>query len=157
MSKNIDKSLCVPRMNKIYTEEKIIYIFWKFCVGKVDRVDFEPIIDKETGVEDAKFQKAFIYMSNEIKKWNFEQLHYNEKEGSYTLYPYRVPHTKYANNINTNNNEKDNDNDSMVLNNNPSPIPYANTTMNIHQLHHKNLLLEQKIQQLEGQILSLPN
>ena len=136
MSKNIDKSL---------------------CVGIVDRVDFEPIIDKETGVEDAKFQKAFIYMSNEIKKWNFEQLHYNEKEGSYTLYPYRVPHTKYANNINTNNNEKDNDNDSMVLNNNPSPIHYANTTMNIHQLHHKNLLLEQKIQQLEGQILSLPN
>ena len=157
MSKNIDKSLCVPRMNKIYTEEKIIYIFWKFCIGKVDRVDFEPIINEETGQEDSKFQKAFIYMSNEINSWNFEQLQYNEKEGSYTLYPYRVPYKIYANNINTNSSENDNDNDNMMLNKNPSPIPYANTTMNVHQLHHKNVLLEKKIQDLEQKITDLPN
>lgn len=154
MSTNMNKSFCVPRINKRYTDEIIKYLFWKFCVGQVDRVDFELIIDEETGVEDSNFQKACVYMSSEF---NVEQLYYNEKERSYILYPYRIPHKKYINNINTNTDERENDNDCFLLYNNPSPIPYTNTTMNVHQLHHKNLLLEQKIKELEKQIATLSN
>lgn len=93
-------------------------------------------------------------MSNEF---NDDQLHYNETEGSYTLYPYRIPHKKYTNNINTNTDERENDKDCFLLYNNPTPIPYSNTTMNVHQLHHKNLLMEQKIKELEKRIADLSN
>ncbi len=157
MSKSINKSLYVPRINKSFNADKIINIFWLFNVGKVDRVDFMPIIDPETGIEDTKFQKAFIYMSDICNAWNFEQLKYNETEGSYTLFPYRVPYKKYPNNININNTERDNDNDVMSLKNNPKPIPYADTTLNVHQLYHNNLQLEEKIIGLEREILELKN
>lgn len=86
MSYDIAKSLNVPRINKYYTEDRIKFIFWKFGVGKVDRVDFEPI--------DNTFQQAFIYLDTECSEFNFKYLYYNEKEGSYSIHPYRVLYNK---------------------------------------------------------------
>lgn len=86
MSSNTAKSLHVPRVNKYYTEDRIKSIFWKFGVGKVDRVDFESI--------DNTFQQAFIYLDTKCSELNFKYLHYNEKEGSYSIHPYRVLYNK---------------------------------------------------------------
>jgi hypothetical protein len=86
MLSNISKSLHVAKINKYYTEDMIKFLFWKFGVGKVDRVDFESI--------DNTFQEAFIYMDKECSELNFKYLHYNEKDGSYSIHPYRVLHNK---------------------------------------------------------------
>ena len=133
---NINKSLYVPRVNKKYTEDQLAYIFWKFNIGKIDRIDFEPM-------NNTDFQKAYIYLSNELTSWNFEQLVYNETDKSHRLYLNEIPYQPQNSNSSSN---------FIDLYNNPTPIPYANTTYNTHQLYHKNLLLEEKIRELEKQI-----
>jgi len=38
------ESLTIERIKRCYTEDIIINIFWKYFLGKVYRVDFEPIV-----------------------------------------------------------------------------------------------------------------
>ena len=142
MAANINKSLYVPRINKFYDKDSIKNIFWKFNIGKVDRIDFVPIINVDSGIEDTTFQQAFIYMAESCSSWNFDLIQHNKKTGSYSLFPYRVPYKKYDN-------DNDNDNDCLSLYNNKTPIPYSTTNLNVHQLSHNNSILEEKIIKLE--------
>ena len=153
MAANINKSLYVPRINKFYDKDSIKNIFWKFNIGKVDRIDFVPIINVDSGIEDTTFQQAFIYMAESCSSWNFDLIQHNKKAGSYSLFPYRVPYKKYNNNDNNDNN--DNNNDCLSLYNNKIPIPYSITNLNVHQLSHNNSILEEKIIKLEKEICYL--
>ena len=112
-------SLTIERIKKIYTEDIIINIFWKNFLGKVYRVDFEPI---ET---DSEYQTATIY-KDEKYEWSVEVIKSINETGNFVLY-----HTNF-----------DGSNDCWTMKKCPNPIPMATTTRNIHQLDHENNVLK---------------
>lgn len=148
---NTEFSIYIPTLRKQYRVEYIIYLFWVFGLGNVDRIDFVPIMkskleaaDLEEGelpelIEDTKFRQAFLYIRHNTE-WAAELVQTIEEHGSYRFYPYKVAHE----NINGNPNEY------WVIRKNTSPIPYATTDLNIHQLANNNALLEARLAELEA-------
>ena len=140
MTEQITQSLCIPEIENTFSEDNIIYICWKFSMGNVDRVDFEPHPEKLGS------NIAYVYLSKECRDWNFEQLHYNTEDDSYKLYLHNIPFQTQPQMVNDR---------FITFYKNPHPTPYAKTKLNIHQLFNKNVQLEDKIHQLEKQIAEL--
>jgi hypothetical protein len=107
-------------------------IFWKYFLGKVYRVDFEPIIDIETGLINEEYQTATIYR-DEKYEWSEDILKSINQTGNFVLY-----HTNF-----------DGSNDCWTMKKCPNSIPRATTTRNIHQLDHENNVLKNRIAELE--------
>lgn len=140
MTEQIIQSLCIPEIENAFSEDNIIYICWKFGMGNVDRVDFEPHPEKSGS------NIAYVYLSKECREWNFEQLHYNTEDDSYKLYIHNIPFQTQPQTVNDR---------FITFYKNPHPTPYAKTKLNIHQLSNNNLQLRDKIHQLEKQIAEL--
>jgi hypothetical protein len=122
-------SLTIQRIKRCYTEDIIINIFWKYFLGKVYRVDFEPI---ET---DSEYQTATIY-KDEKYEWSVEIIKSINETGNFVLY-----HTNF-----------DGSNDCWTMYKNANSIPRATTTRNIHQLQHENNALKARIAELEKEL-----
>jgi len=122
-------SLTIERIKISYTEDIIKNIFWKYFLGKVYRVDFEPI---ET---DSEYQTATIYR-DEKYEWSVEIIKSINETGNFILY-----HTNF-----------DGSNDCWTMYKNANPIPSATTTRNIHQLQHENNALKARIAELEKEL-----
>ncbi len=122
-------SLTIERIKISYTEDIIKNIFWKYFLGKVYRVDFEPI---ET---DSEYQTATIYR-DEKYEWSVEIIKSINETGNFILY-----HTNF-----------DGSNDCWTMYKNANPIPSATTTRNIHQLQHENKALKARIAELEKEL-----
>lgn len=147
---NTEFSIYIPTLRKQYRVEYIIYLFWVFGLGNVDRVDFVPIMkskndaaDQEEGelpelVEDTKFRQAFLYIRRNTE-WAAELVKAIEEHGSYRFYPYKVARENITGNPN----------EYWAIRKNTNPIPYATTELNIHQLANNNTLLEARIAELE--------
>ena len=123
------KSLTIQRIKKCYTEDVIINIFWKYFLGKVYRVDFEPI---ETSSE---YQTATIYRDEKCE-WSEEIIKSINQTGNFILY-----HTNF-----------DGSNDCWTMKKTINPIPRATTSRNIHQLDHENSVLKARIAELEREL-----
>ena len=123
------KSLTIERIKKIYTEDIIINIFWKYFLGKVYRVDFVPI---ETETE---YQTATIYRDEKCE-WSEEIIKSINETGNFVFY-----------HINFNGS-----NDCWTMKKCSNPIPRATTTRNIHQLDHENSELKARIAELEKEL-----
>ena len=136
----MNNSLCIPEIENSFSEDNIIYICWKFGIGNIDRVDFEPHPEK------ANSNIAYVYLSKEFQEWNFEQLHYNKENDSYKLYLHNIPFETQP---------KTTSDRFITFHKNPHPTPYAKTKLNIHQLFNKNLRLEEKNLRLEEKNLRL--
>jgi hypothetical protein len=125
-------SLTIELLKRNYTEDMIINVFWKYFLGKVYRVDFEPIIDIETGLINQEYQTATIY-KDEKCEWSEEIIKSVNQTGNFVLY-----HTNF-----------DRTNECWTMYKNTNPIPRATTSRNIHQLDHENNTLKDRIAELE--------
>ena len=125
-------SVTIELLKRNYTEDMIINVFWKYFLGKVYRVDFEPIIDIETGLINQEYQTATIY-KDEKCEWSEEIIKSVNQTGNFVLY-----HTNF-----------DRTNECWTMYKNTNPIPRAMTTRNIHQLQHENNVLKDRIAELE--------
>ena len=125
-------SVTIELLKRNYTEDMIINVFWKYFLGKVYRVDFEPIIDIETGLINQEYQTATIY-KDEKCEWSEEIIKSVNQTGNFVLY-----HTNF-----------DRTNECWTMYKNTNPIPRATTTRNIHQLQHENNVLKDRIAELE--------
>jgi hypothetical protein len=125
-------SLTIELLKRNYTEDMIINVFWKYFLGKVYRVDFEPIIDIETGLINQEYQTATIY-KDEKCEWSEEIIKSVNQTGNFVLY-----HTNF-----------DRTNECWTMYKNTNPIPRATTSRNIHQLQHENNTLKDRIAELE--------
>jgi len=140
-----DYSLYIPTINKKYSADYIIYLFWKFFLGNVDRIDFVPIMKqpkdpKKEPFEDTTFWQAFIYIRPNTTWGKFMSDSIN-KDGSYRFYP--NPEKQGA------------PSEYWLILKNKMPVPYAQTHLNIHQLAHNNSLLETKVSEMELEIAAL--
>lgn len=133
-------SLYIPTINKKYTVEVIINTFWKLFIGNVDRIDFVPIIKtrNDEEVEDPNFRQAFIYIRPGAN-WGEFVTDAIEKSGSFRLFPHQETQNK----------------EYWLLLKNKNPVPYATTTLNVHQLVHNNSLLETKVAEMEQEMLKM--
>jgi hypothetical protein len=64
-SSNSDFSLYIPTLKISYSEDKVKLLFWKNGLGKVDRIDFVPIMKTFNDSEPKEcqnFKRAFIYI-----------------------------------------------------------------------------------------------
>lgn len=134
-----DYSLYIPTINKKYSAELIINNFWKCFMGNVDRIDFVPIMKqpkdpKKEPFEDPNFWQAFIYVRPRTT-WASFVTDSIENAGSYRFYPY--PEKQGA------------PSEYWLILKNKTPVPYAQTHLNVHQLAHNNSLLEAKISEME--------
>jgi hypothetical protein len=122
-----------------YDANKVIYIFRKFNLGKVDRVDFVPIMNNVEGKteleEDKRFKQAFIYIES-YSYWHPDIISAIKEEKPYKFYP-------------------NNDSSYWLLLKNKKPVPFAITPLNIHQLAHNNELLETKVSDMEKEMLKM--
>lgn len=135
------ESLTIERIRRCYTEDMIINIFWKYFMGKVYRVDFEPIVyDDVPGTWNFEYQKATIY-KDEKCEWSDEIIKSINKTGNFVLY-----YTNF-----------DGSNDCWTMYKNTNPIPRATTLGNIHQLQHNNKLLNAHINKLEKELSEVKN
>lgn len=125
-------SLTIERIKKTYTEDMIINVFWKYFLGKVYRVDFEPI------KANSEYQTATIY-KDEKYEWSVEVIKSINETGNFVLY-----HTNF-----------DGSNDCWTMKKCPNPIPMATTTRNIHQLDHENNILKYENGSLKALIAAL--
>jgi hypothetical protein len=132
-------SLYIPTLKVSYDANKVIYIFRKFNLGKVDRVDFVPIMNNVEGKteleEDKRFKQAFIYIES-YSYWHPDIISAIKEEKPYKFYP-------------------NNDSSYWLLLKNKKPVPFAITPLNIHQLAHNNELLETKVSDMEKEMLKM--
>ena len=125
-------SLTIELLKRNYTEDMIINVFWKYFLGKIYRVDFESIIDIETGLINQEYHTATIY-KDEKCEWSEEIIKSVNQTGNFVLY-----HTNF-----------DRTNECWTMYKNTNPIARATTTRNIHQLEHENNVLKDRIAELE--------
>ena len=141
-------SLYIPSVKMSYGVDNISYILWKFNLGRVNRVDFVPIMKPVEGkdpVEDTKYKQVFVYIDPKTV-WNPELLQTIEDKGSYRLYPNREQQSFL---------HLQDDKEYWIFLKNKSPVPYSTTTLNVHQLAHNMTLLETKHLELEEEMATL--
>jgi hypothetical protein len=149
-----DYSLYIPTLNKKYSAEIIINIFWKFFIGNVDRIDFVPIMKqpkdpKKEPFEDSNFWQAFIYVRPNTT-WAKIVMDAIDTNGSYRFYPnQKTAYTHFSSPSECSTNQP-NPNEYWVILKNNNPVPYTQTHLNVHQLAHNNTLLEAKASELEA-------
>ena len=64
-SSNSEFSLYIPTLKISYSEDKVKLLFWKNGLGKVDRIDFVPIMKTFNDSEPKEcqyFKRAFLYI-----------------------------------------------------------------------------------------------
>jgi hypothetical protein len=127
-SSNEIKSICIPRLPILYTENDVKYTFKLLGIGEVNRVDFVPIHNHKN------FQLAFVH---------FDFFYDTAIAQEIQNYLYNNIACKL---------DVDNSTFWWILNNN-HPIP--ETKLNIHQLAENIRLLEEKVKQQEETILRL--
>lgn len=140
-SSNAASSLYIPSVKLSYSVEKIVFLFWKHGLGKVDRVDFVPII-RANDKECANFKQAFLYVDPR-SSWHPDIV--KSIEGGI---PYRV----YPNREETFDHLRDEKEYWLILKN-KSPVPYATTTLNVHQLANNLALLEEQLAEREARLV----
>lgn len=135
-------SLYIPSVKISYTEDRIKTIFGTLGLGLVDRIDFAPIMKtvsgKEEKIECNKFKQAFLYI--DLKKeceWSPEIINALDENRGHKIYPNREQ------------------NEYWLILKNKTPVPYANTELNIHQLALYNSILEARIIEMEQEIKKL--
>lgn len=135
-------SLYIPSLKKVYSEERIINIFYNLGIGIVTRIDFVPIMKTIKGkaepVEDAVYRKAFVYTKC---YWDHSVTDDIDQTGSCRIYP-NLPF----------NVEPTQSTEYWLLLKNKIPVPYAATSLNVHQLAHNNGLLETKLAEMEQEM-----
>jgi hypothetical protein len=139
---NSKVSLYIPSVKISYTEDNIKYIFGILGLGLVNRIDFVPIMKTVTGKEEKiecnKFKQAFLYIDPRTQFiWRRDIVSALDENKAHKIYP-----------------NKD-QNEYWIILKNKSPVPYATTELNIHQLVHNNSLLEARILELEEEIKKL--
>ena len=139
-STNAMSSLYIPTVKSSYSVEKIVFLFWKHGLGKVDRVDFVPIV-RENDKECAHFKQAFLYIDPK-SAWHPDIVKSIEKGAPYRVYPNREETFDHL---------RDKKEYWLILKN-KSPVPYATTTLNVHQLANNLALLEQQLAEREAQL-----
>ena len=127
-------SLYIPSVKISYTVDKIIFMFLRLRLGKVNRVDFVPIIIKANDKECLHFKKAFLYVVP-TSDWHPDIIKSIENGTPYKIYPNR--------------DEKE----YWLILKNKSPVPYATTTLNVHQLANNLALLETQFKELEEKLI----
>ena len=145
----VNYSIYIPTINKKYGADYIVYLFWKAYLGNIDRIDFVPIVGKmkdDPLAEDPHFWQAFIYVRPKTQ-WGKFMTDALEKDGSYRFYPNQQ--------LNLDLQSQCNPNEYWVILKNKSPVPYAQTHLNIHQLAHNNSLLETKVSDMEEEMLKM--
>jgi hypothetical protein len=139
-------SLYIPTINKKYSADYIVYLFWKCYIGNIDRIDFVPIVVKKEGeepVEDLTFWQAFIYVRPGTT-WGAFMTREIEERGSYRFYPHQLPHANPT--------QPGNPKEYWIVLKNKTPVPYAQTHLNIHQLANNNSLMEQEMLKMKEEI-----
>ena len=139
-SNNAASSLYIPSVKLSYSVEKIVFLFWRHGLGKVDRVDFVPII-KVNDKECANFKQAFLYVDTR-SEWHPDIVKSIEEGAPYKVYPNREETFDHL---------RDEKEYWLILKN-KSPVPYATTTLNVHQLANNLALLEQQLAEREAQL-----
>ena len=134
-------SLYIPSVKAYYSVEKIMFLFWRLGFGKVDRVDFVPIIRSDTTEECLKFKQAFIYVDAR-SEWHPDIVKSIEEGAPYRVYPNREDSFDHL---------RDEKEYWLILKN-KSPVPYATTTLNVHQLANNLALLEKQFAEKEAEL-----
>ena len=134
-------SLYIPSVKASYSVEKIMFLFWRLGFGKVDRVDFVPIIRSDTTEECLKFKQAFIYVDAR-SEWHPDIVKSIEEGAPYRVYPNREESFDHL---------RDEKEYWLILKN-KSPVPYATTTLNVHQLANNLVLLEKQFAEKEAEL-----
>ena len=88
---NSKASLYIPSIKISYSDDRIKYIFNKFGLGQIKRVDFVPIMktnkDNDEVVACNKFKQAFLYIDpREDIVWNSKIVEAIEEGKAYKLY-----------------------------------------------------------------------
>ena len=133
-------SLYIPSVKKSYSVDKIMSLFWRHGLGKVDRVDFVPII-KANDIECPDFKQAFLYVDPR-SAWHPDIVKSVEEDQPYKIYPNKEEAFEHL---------RDEEEYWLILKN-KCPVPYATTTLNVHQLANNLALLEQRLAQRESEI-----
>jgi hypothetical protein len=133
-------SLYIPTVKACYSVEKIVFLVWKHGLGKVDRVDFAPII-RGNDKECPNFKQAFLYL-DPMSAWHPDIVKSIEDGTPYKIYPNREEAFEHLRD------EKE----YWIILKNKSPVPYATTTLNVHQLANNLALLEKQFAEMEKQI-----
>jgi uncharacterized surface protein with fasciclin (FAS1) repeats len=116
-------------------------LFWRHGLGKVNRVDFVPII-KENDIECANFKQAFLYVDSK-SAWHPDIVESIEKGQPYKIYPNKDEAFEHL---------RDEKEYWLILKN-KCPVPYTTTTLNVHQLANNLALLEQQMAEREAQLI----
>lgn len=134
-SSNEIKSIYIPRLSNLYTENDVKYTFRLLSIGEVNRVDFTPIHNHKNKDEiNEHFQSAFVHFDF-FYDTGIAQDTQNYLYNNIALKLHLDDHTFW-----------------WILNN-KNPIP--ETKLNIHQLAENMRLLEEKVKQQEETILRL--
>jgi hypothetical protein len=139
-SDNTINSIYIPTVKKCYSDEKIMLLFWRHGLGKVNRVDFVPII-KENDIECPYFKQAFLYVDSK-SAWHPDIVKSIEEGQPYKIYPNKEEAFEHL---------RDEKEYWLILKN-KCPVPYATTTLNVHQLANNLALLEQQMAEREAQL-----
>ena len=139
MTSNTMSSLYIPTVKASYSVEKIVFLLWKHGLGKVDRVDFAPII-RGNDKECPNFKQAFLYV-DPMSAWHPDIVKSIEDGTPYKIYPNREEAFEHLRD------EKE----YWIILKNKSPVPYTTTTLNVHQLANNLALLEKQIAEREQQ------
>jgi len=137
MTSNTMSSLYIPTVKACYSVEKIVFLVWKHGLGKVDRVDFAPII-RGNDKECPNFKQAFLYL-DPMSAWHPDIVKSIEDGTPYKIYPNREEAFEHLRD------EKE----YWIILKNKSPVPYATTTLNVHQLANNLALLEKQFAERE--------
>jgi hypothetical protein len=134
-SSNEIKSIYIPRLSNLYTENDVKYTFRLLSIGQVNRVDFVPIDNHKNKNEiNEHFQSAFVHFDF-FYDTSIAQDSQNYLYNNIAFKLHLDDHTFW-----------------WILNN-KNPIP--ETKLNIHQLAENMRLLEEKVKQQEETILRL--
>lgn len=143
-SSNFEISLYIPTLKISYSEDKVKLLFWKNGLGEVDRIDFVPIMKTFNDLEPKEcqyFKRAFLYLDTRTT-WHPDIIKSIKEKKPYKVYP---------NKDETFEDIRDTKEYWLILKNN-SPVPYATTTLNIHQLANNLKLLEAQFAEKETQL-----
>ena len=136
-------SLYIPSVKMSYTSDRVIYLFWKHGLGKVDRVDFVPII-KANDKECIHFKMAFLYVDPK-SAWHPDIVSSIEQSAPYKVYPNRDETFEHLRDKK----------EYWLLLKNKSPVPYAITSMNVHQLVNNLYELEARVAEKDAKIAEM--
>ena len=139
MTSNTMSSLYIPTVKASYSVEKIVFLLWKHGLGKVDRVDFAPII-RGNDKECPNFKQAFLYV-DPMSAWHPDIVKSIEDGTPYKIYPNREEAFEHLRD------EKE----YWIILKNKSPVPYTTTTLNVHQLANNLALLEKQFAEREAE------